>query len=67
MLSSAVDSAIRVGGGQGHKSANTRLHHVKQGKVTGLPDLVALIRCSVSKYDISAHLLPTEELKLALS
>lgn len=60
MPSSAVDSAIRAGYGQEHKSASTRLHHVKQGKVASLPDLVALIRYSMPDYEIPAHLLPEE-------
>lgn len=60
MPSSAVDSAIRAGYGQEHKSASTRLHHVKQGKVASLPDLVALIRYSMLDYRIPAHLLPAE-------
>jgi len=60
MPSSAVDSAIRAGYGQEHKSASTRLHHVKQGKVASLPDLVALIRYSMPDYEIPAHLLPDE-------
>ncbi|MGI4862967.1 MAG: hypothetical protein ACRYFZ_03535 [Janthinobacterium lividum] len=60
MPSSAVDSAIRAGYGQEHKSASTRLHHVKQGKVASLPDLVALIRYSMPGYEIPAHLLPDE-------
>ncbi|MVN77820.1 hypothetical protein GO988_15925 [Hymenobacter sp. HMF4947] len=60
MPASAVDSAIRAGYGQEHKSASTRLHHVKQGKVASLPDLVALIRASMPGYDIPAHLLPDE-------
>jgi hypothetical protein len=60
MPSSAVDSAIRAGYGQAYKSASTRLHHVKQGKVASLPDLVALIRISMPSYAIPAHLLPDE-------
>jgi len=60
MPSSAVDSAVRAGYGQEHKSASTRLHHVKQGKVASLPDLVALIRYSMPGYDIPAQLLPDE-------
>jgi hypothetical protein len=58
MPSSAVDSAIRAGYGQEHKSASTRLHHVKQGKVVSLPDLMALIRYSMPGYEVPAHLLP---------
>jgi hypothetical protein len=58
MPSSAVDSAIRAGYGQEHKSASTRLHHVKQGKVASLTDLVALIRYSMPDYQVPAHLLP---------
>lgn len=60
MPSSAVDSAIRAGYGQEHKSASTRLHHVKQGKVVSLPDLMALIRHSMPDYQVPAHLLPAE-------
>lgn len=67
MPSAAVDSAIRAGYGREHKSASTRLHHVKQGKIASLSDLVALIRYSMPTYVISAHLLSTEDLKLALS
>lgn len=58
MPSSAVDSAVRAGYGQEHKSASTRLHHVRQGKVASLPDLVALIRHSMPDYQIPAELLP---------
>lgn len=60
MPSSAVDSAIRAGYGQEHKSASTRLHHVKQGKVASLPDLVALIHASMPSYEIPTHLRPDE-------
>lgn len=58
MPSSAVDSAIRAGYGQEHKSASTRLHHVKQGKVVSLADLLALIRYSMPDYQVPAPLLP---------
>lgn len=58
MPSSAVDSAIRAGHGQDYKSASTRLHHVKQGKVASLPDLLALIRVSMPDYEVPGHLLP---------
>ncbi|GAB3638641.1 hypothetical protein GCM10027422_42310 [Hymenobacter arcticus] len=51
MPSSAVDSAIRAGYGQENKSASTRLHHVKQGKVASLTDLLALVRFSMPNYD----------------
>ena len=60
MPSSAVDSAIRAGYGQEHKSASTRLHHVKQGKVASLADLLALIRYAMPGYEVPAHLLPDE-------
>ena len=61
MPSSAVDSAIRAGYGREHKSASTRLHHVKQGKVASLPDLMALIEYSMPGYEVPAHLRPAEE------
>lgn len=60
MPSSAVDSAIRAGYGQEHKSASTRLHHVKQGKVASLTDLLALVRFSMPNYEVPASLLPEE-------
>lgn len=66
MPSSAVDSTIRSGYGREYASASTRLHHVRQGKVASLPDLVAMIRAAMPAYEIPAHLLPAEELKLAL-
>lgn len=58
--SSAVDSAIRAGYGRDFKSASTRLHHVKQGKVASLPDLLALIEHSMPDYEVPAHLRPEE-------
>jgi hypothetical protein len=61
MPSSAVDSAIRAGYGREHKSASTRLHHVKQGKVASLPDLLALIEYSMPDYVVPGHLRPAEE------
>lgn len=61
MPSSAVDSAIRAGYGQGFVSASTRLNHVKQGKVASLPDLLALIRTSMPEFEVPAHLLPAEQ------
>ena len=60
MPSSAVDSAIRAGYGQEHKSASTRLHHVKQGKVASLHDLIALIKYSMPEYEVPSHLRPTD-------
>ncbi|HEX8506518.1 MAG TPA: hypothetical protein VF630_14220 [Hymenobacter sp.] len=60
MPSSAVDSAIRAGYGRAFKSASTRLHHVKQGKVASLPDLLALIEHSMPDYEVPAHLLPAD-------
>lgn len=60
MPASAVDSTIRAGHGQEYKSASTRLHHVRQGKVASLPDLVALVRASMPGYEIPTHLLPAE-------
>jgi hypothetical protein len=63
--SSAVDSTIRSGYGQEYKSASTRLHHVRQGKVASLPDLVALIQASMPAYEIPVHLLPDETVPAA--
>jgi hypothetical protein len=63
--SSAVDSTIRSGYGREYASASTRLHHVRQGKVASLPDLVALIRASMKDYEIPAHLLPDETVPAA--
>ena len=60
MPSSAVDSAIRAGYGRELKSASTRLHHVKQGKVASLPDLLALIEHSMPSYEVPMHLRPEE-------
>lgn len=60
MPSSAVDDAIRAGYGKEHRSASTRLHHVKQGKVASLPDLLALIKHSMPDYEVPAHLRPVE-------
>jgi hypothetical protein len=66
MPSSAVDSTIRSGYGREYASASTRLHHVRQGKVASLPDLVAMVRASMPQYGIPAHLLPADDLTLAL-
>lgn len=66
MPSSAVDSTIRSGYGREYASASTRLHHVRQGKVASLPDLVAMVRASMPSYQIPAHLLPADDLTLAL-
>jgi hypothetical protein len=66
MPSSAVDSTIRSGYGREYASASTRLHHVRQGKVASLPDLVAMVRASMPTYEIPTHLLPADDLTLAL-
>jgi hypothetical protein len=46
--------------GQEHKSASTCLHHVKQGKMASLTDLLALVRYSMPGYQVLQHLLPGE-------
>ena len=53
----AVDVAL----GNGHPGPRQRLADVKRGRTISLPDLVALVRYSLPRVEIPAHLLPEEQ------
>jgi hypothetical protein len=42
----------------GYEAERQRLHDVKRGRTICLPDLVALVRHSLPRFEIPAHLLP---------
>jgi hypothetical protein len=55
----AVEATLNADYGKQYgEAAARRLYNVKQGKVVNLADLVALIRHSLPKFEIPAHLLP---------